>query len=59
MCEFVGKLPIVGVGGVASGRDALDKILAGASLVQLYTALVYQGPPVVNRIKRELDDLLK
>ncbi|XP_077057705.1 dihydroorotate dehydrogenase (quinone), mitochondrial [Siphateles boraxobius] len=54
-----GKVPIVGVGGVASGRDALDKILAGASLVQLYTALVYQGPPVVNRIKRELDDLLK
>lgn len=52
-------MPIVGVGGVASGRDALDKIRAGASLVQLYTALVYQGPPVVNKIKRELDDLLK
>uniref|UniRef100_A0A671R4T5 Dihydroorotate dehydrogenase (quinone), mitochondrial n=1 Tax=Sinocyclocheilus anshuiensis TaxID=1608454 RepID=A0A671R4T5_9TELE len=54
-----GKLPIVGVGGVASGQDALDKIRAGASLVQLYTALVYQGPPVVNKIKRELDDVLK
>ncbi|KTG42032.1 hypothetical protein cypCar_00021757 [Cyprinus carpio] len=54
-----GKLPIVGVGGVASGQDALDKIRAGASLVQLYTALVYQGPPVVKKIKRELDDLLK
>ncbi|XP_056318915.1 dihydroorotate dehydrogenase (quinone), mitochondrial isoform X2 [Danio aesculapii] len=54
-----GKLPIVGVGGVASGQDAMDKIRAGASLVQLYTALVYQGPPVVNKIKRELDDLLK
>uniref|UniRef100_A0A673L2I8 Dihydroorotate dehydrogenase (quinone), mitochondrial n=1 Tax=Sinocyclocheilus rhinocerous TaxID=307959 RepID=A0A673L2I8_9TELE len=42
-----GKLPIVGVGGVASGQDTLDKIRAGASLVQLYTALVYQDPPVV------------
>ncbi|XP_059393004.1 dihydroorotate dehydrogenase (quinone), mitochondrial isoform X2 [Carassius carassius] len=54
-----GKLPIVGVGGVASGQDALDKIRAGASLVQLYTALIYKGPPVVKKIKRELDDLLK
>ncbi|XP_051984164.1 dihydroorotate dehydrogenase (quinone), mitochondrial-like isoform X2 [Xyrauchen texanus] len=54
-----GKVPIIGVGGVASGQDALDKICAGASLVQLYTALIYQGPPVVNKIKRELEDLLK
>uniref|UniRef100_A0A672KP23 Dihydroorotate dehydrogenase catalytic domain-containing protein n=1 Tax=Sinocyclocheilus grahami TaxID=75366 RepID=A0A672KP23_SINGR len=54
-----GKLPIVGVSGVASGQDTLDKIRAGASLVQLYTALVYQGPPVVNKIKSELDDALK
>ncbi|XP_062869101.1 dihydroorotate dehydrogenase (quinone), mitochondrial [Trichomycterus rosablanca] len=53
-----GKVPIVGVGGVASGQDALDKICAGASLVQLYTALIYQGPPVVTKIKRELNDLL-
>ncbi|KAL7866549.1 hypothetical protein AOLI_G00143630 [Acnodon oligacanthus] len=53
-----GKVPIIGVGGVASGQDALDKIRAGASLVQLYTALVYQGPPVVNKIKRELHELL-
>lgn len=44
---------------MASGQDALDKIRAGASLVQLYTALIYQGPPVVKKIKRELDDLLK
>lgn len=48
----------MGVGGVASGKDALDKIRAGASLVQLYTALVYQGPPVVTKIKRELHELL-
>lgn len=54
-----GLVPIVGVGGVESGRDALDKIEAGASLVQLYTSMVYQGPPVVRRIKRELDEILK
>lgn len=55
----VGKVPIVGIGGVASGQDAMDKIRAGASLVQLYTALTYQGPPVVTKIKRELEQLLK
>ncbi|CAK6973387.1 dihydroorotate dehydrogenase (quinone)%2C mitochondrial [Scomber scombrus] len=54
-----GKVTIVGVGGVASGQDAMDKIRAGASLVQLYTALTYQGPPVVTKIKRELEQLLK
>lgn len=54
-----GKVLIVGIGGVASGQDALDKIRAGASLVQLYTALTYQGPPVVTKIKRELEQLLK
>ncbi|XP_023857793.1 dihydroorotate dehydrogenase (quinone), mitochondrial isoform X1 [Salvelinus sp. IW2-2015] len=54
-----GKVPIIGVGGVASGQDALDKICAGASLVQLYTSLTYQGPPVVTKIKRELEQLLK
>uniref|UniRef100_A0A671TQN6 Dihydroorotate dehydrogenase (quinone), mitochondrial n=1 Tax=Sparus aurata TaxID=8175 RepID=A0A671TQN6_SPAAU len=54
-----GKVPIVGIGGVASGQDALDKIRAGASLVQLYTALTYQGPPIVTKIKRELEQLLK
>uniref|UniRef100_UPI003AAA9791 dihydroorotate dehydrogenase (quinone), mitochondrial isoform X2 n=1 Tax=Centroberyx gerrardi TaxID=166262 RepID=UPI003AAA9791 len=54
-----GKVPIVGIGGVASGQDAMDKIRAGASLVQLYTALTYQGPPIVTKIKRELEQLLK
>lgn len=57
--DFIGKIPIVGIGGVASGQDAMDKIRAGASLVQLYTALTYQGPPVVTKIKRELEQLLK
>lgn len=51
-------LPIVGVGGVASGADAFAKIRAGASLVQLYTSLIYQGPGVVRRAQRELKDLL-
>jgi dihydroorotate dehydrogenase len=49
-----GRLPIVGCGGVASGADAYAKIRAGASLVQLYSALVYQGPGLVRRIKTEL-----
>ncbi len=48
------RLPIIGVGGIASGADAYAKIRAGASLVQLYTALVYQGPALVGRIKTDL-----
>ncbi|MFT4603337.1 MAG: dihydroorotate dehydrogenase [Rhodothermales bacterium] len=54
-----GKLPIIGVGGVSTGQDAYDKIRAGASLVQLYTALVYEGPAVFRLIKMELDELLE
>lgn len=54
-----GCLPIIGVGGVSSGQDAYEKIRAGASLVQLYTGLTYEGPPVVNKIKRELAELLE
>jgi dihydroorotate dehydrogenase len=53
-----GRIPIVGVGGIASGADAYAKIRAGASLVQLYSALVFRGPGLVTRIKRELDALL-
>ncbi|XP_037071834.1 dihydroorotate dehydrogenase (quinone)-like [Pollicipes pollicipes] len=53
-----GSVPIVGVGGVFSGRDAYAKLRAGARLVQLYTALTVRGPPVVSDIKRELADLL-
>ena len=61
-CEFntiSGKMPIIGVGGVSTGEDAYEKIRAGASLLQLYSALVYHGPPVVSRIKRELEELLQ
>ncbi|XP_060078303.1 dihydroorotate dehydrogenase (quinone), mitochondrial-like [Ylistrum balloti] len=54
-----GKIPIIGVGGIASGQDAYNKIKAGASLVQLYSALIYGGPPVVSKIKRELGQLLE
>ena len=53
-----GRLPIVGCGGVASGADAYAKIRAGAHLVQLYSALVYEGPGLVGRIKAELAALL-
>ncbi len=54
-----GRMPLIGVGGVASGRDAYAKIRAGASLVQLYTALVYGGPPLIGAIKRELANLVR
>jgi dihydroorotate dehydrogenase len=53
-----GRLPLVGVGGISSGADAYAKIRAGASALQLYTALVYQGPGVVRRVLTELDRLL-
>lgn len=53
-----GKLPLIGVGGIASAEQAYAKIRAGASLVQLYTALVYEGLGLVDRINRGLVDLL-
>jgi dihydroorotate dehydrogenase len=52
--RLAGAVTLVGVGGIASGADAYAKIRAGASLVQLYTALAYQGPGLVARIKQEL-----
>jgi len=56
--ETKGKIPLVGVGGIASGADAYAKIRAGASLVQLYSAMVYEGPGLIDKIKRELSALL-
>ncbi len=53
-----GKLPLVGVGGVASGADAYAKIRAGASLVQLYTALTFDGPDLAANIVTQLAGLL-
>jgi dihydroorotate dehydrogenase len=49
-----GKLPLIGVGGIDSGETALAKIEAGASLLQLYTGLVFEGPPLIGRIKQAL-----
>jgi dihydroorotate dehydrogenase len=54
-----GKIPLIGVGGIESGADAYARIRAGASLVQLYTALVFQGPSLVAKIKKDLADLLR
>ena len=53
-----GTVPLIGVGGIASGHDAYRKIRAGASLIQVYTAFVYQGPVLIHRIKDELAALL-
>jgi dihydroorotate dehydrogenase len=53
-----GRLPLIGVGGIASAEDAYAKIRAGASLVQLYTALVFAGPGLVGQIKSGLASLL-
>jgi dihydroorotate dehydrogenase len=52
------QFPLIGCGGVGSGADAYAKIRAGATLVQLYSMLVYEGPPLVRRIKDELAALL-
>ena len=49
-----GRLPLIGVGGVDSAEAAWTKIRAGASLIQLYTALIYKGPGLVDEIKRGL-----
>ena len=57
--QLNGKIPIIGVGGVNSGKSAYEKIIAGASLLQLYTGFVYRGPSVAKDIKRELIQILK
>ena len=54
-----GKIPIIGVGGVNSGKSAYEKIIAGASLLQLYTGFVYRGPSTAKEIKKELIQILK
>ncbi|MGD9637826.1 MAG: dihydroorotate dehydrogenase (quinone) [Alphaproteobacteria bacterium] len=54
-----GQIPIIGVGGVFSGKDAYLKIRAGASLVQVYSAIIYNGPYVVKKIRKELAALLR
>ncbi len=49
-----GRIPLIGIGGIESGETALQKIEAGATLIQLYTALVYEGPSLIERIKAHL-----
>ncbi len=53
-----GRLKIIGVGGVDSGKGAYEKFLAGANYIQLYTGMVFRGPNIVNLIKKELKELL-
>ena len=53
-----GQIPLIGVGGISSGNECYEKIKAGASLVQLYTALVYKGPQVISNIIKELNGLV-
>jgi len=57
--ELGENLKIIGVGGIFSGKDAYEKIRAGASAVQIYTALIYEGPGLVWKIKKELARLLE
>lgn len=54
-----GKLPIIGSGGIFTAEDAYEKIRAGASLVEIYTALIYEGPEVNRKLHRELRQLLR
>ena len=57
--ETKGKIKIIGVGGVDSGKSAFEKIIAGADAIQLYTGMVYKGPGIVKEIKKELISILK
>jgi len=54
-----GALPLIGVGGIATAEDAWERIRAGASLVQLYSAMVYEGPGIARRIVRGLEQLMR
>ena len=54
-----GQILLIGVGGVSNGNECYEKIKSGANLVQLYTALIFQGPQIITKIKNELVDLMK
>ena len=54
-----GTIPIVGVGGIENGEDAYQRIRAGASLIEIYTAMTYYGPGLIQTIKRDLDACLE
>jgi len=57
--ELGATMPIIGVGGIFNGADAYEKIKAGATAVQIYTALIYEGPGLVRKVKAELANLLE
>jgi dihydroorotate dehydrogenase len=52
--HLAGRIPIIGVGGISSVEDAQAKLRAGASLVQVYTAFIYQGGPLIRALARAL-----
>ena len=52
------KIHLIGVGGVSNGHECYEKIKSGASLVQLYTALVFHGPKIINKIIKELNEII-
>ncbi|MBQ0771307.1 MAG: dihydroorotate dehydrogenase (quinone), partial [Sphingomonadales bacterium] len=54
-----GHIPLIGVGGIATAEDAYERIRAGASLIQLYTAMIYEGPTIAASISCQLAKLLK
>ncbi|CAF1576385.1 unnamed protein product [Rotaria magnacalcarata] len=54
-----GQVPLIGVGGIETVDDIVERMKAGASLVQIYTSLAYSGPPVVNKLNRQLVSLMK
>ena len=54
-----GRLPLIAVGGIENGKDAIDRIRAGATAIQIYSALIYEGPGLVGRIKRDMAAYLK
>lgn len=57
--EIGDQVPIIGVGGIFTGDDAYEKILAGASLIQVYTGMIYEGPGIVKAINTRLIELMK
>ena len=56
--ETQGAVPLIGVGGISSGQDVWDKLRAGASAVQVYSAMIYQGLSIASRLAQDLDDRL-
>ncbi|CAF0745298.1 unnamed protein product [Rotaria sp. Silwood1] len=54
-----GQIPLIGVGGIETAEDVIERMKAGASLVQVYTSLTYSGPPLVNKLNRQLVNLMK